>query len=44
VCRATVYKWAAIRVLPHVRIVNMIRFRDADLALCLKVPSTSHAR
>jgi excisionase family DNA binding protein len=31
VCRATVYKWAATRVLPHVRIVNVIRVRGKDL-------------
>src|SRR3954469_7456548 len=31
VCRATVYKWAADGVLPHVRIVNVIRIRGEDL-------------
>src|SRR6266849_4856193 len=32
VCAATVYKWTADGTLPHVRIVNVIRFRPADLA------------
>jgi len=32
VCRATVYKWAAIELLPHVRIVNVVRVRREDLA------------
>jgi excisionase family DNA binding protein len=32
VCRATVYKWAATGVLPHVRIVNFIRVKSGDLA------------
>ena len=31
VCTATVYKWAADGVLPHVRIVNVIRVRAEDL-------------
>src|SRR3954470_15404538 len=31
VCSATVYKWAALGVLPHVRIVNVIRVRREDL-------------
>jgi excisionase family DNA binding protein len=31
VCTATVYKWAAEGVLPHVRIVNVIRIRPEDL-------------
>src|SRR4051812_27592941 len=31
VCSATVYKWAAVGVLPHVRIVNVIRIRGEDL-------------
>jgi excisionase family DNA binding protein len=31
VCTATVYKWAASGVLPHVRIVNVIRIRPEDL-------------
>ena len=31
VCAATVYKWAANGVLPHVRIVNVIRVRGDDL-------------
>jgi excisionase family DNA binding protein len=31
VCRATVYKWAADGVLPHVRIVNVVRVRREDL-------------
>jgi excisionase family DNA binding protein len=31
VCTATVYKWAAANVLPHVRIVNVIRIRPEDL-------------
>ena len=25
ICRATIYKWAAAGVLPHVRIVNVVR-------------------
>ena len=44
VCRATVYKWATIGVLPHVRIVKLVRFRYADLALCLKGRSSSRLR
>jgi excisionase family DNA binding protein len=32
VCTATVYKWAAEGVLPHVRIVNVIRIRPEELA------------
>jgi len=32
VCSATVYKWVADGVFPHVRIVNTIRVRPADLA------------
>jgi excisionase family DNA binding protein len=32
VCTATVYKWAAQGVLPHVRIVNVIRIRKQDLS------------
>jgi excisionase family DNA binding protein len=31
VCRATVYKWAAAGVLPHIHIVNVIRVRLEDL-------------
>jgi excisionase family DNA binding protein len=31
VCPATVYKWAAAGVLPHLRIVNVIRIRPEDL-------------
>jgi excisionase family DNA binding protein len=31
VCTATVYKWAAAGVLPHIRIVNVIRVRPEDL-------------
>ncbi|TMA71351.1 MAG: helix-turn-helix domain-containing protein [Deltaproteobacteria bacterium] len=31
VCTATVYKWAAEGVLPHVPIVNVIRIRPEDL-------------
>jgi excisionase family DNA binding protein len=31
VCTATVYKWATEGVLPHVRIVNVIRIRPEDL-------------
>jgi len=31
VCAATVYKWAADGVLPHVRIVNVIRVGREDL-------------
>ena len=31
VCTATVYKWAAHGVLPHVRIVNVVRVRPEDL-------------
>jgi len=34
VCAATVYKWVAAGVLPHIRIVNVIRFRRQDLT-CL---------
>jgi len=32
VCTATVYKWAAQGVLPHVRIINVIRIRPGDLS------------
>jgi len=32
VCAARVYKWAADGVLPHVRMVNVIRVRPRDLA------------
>jgi len=32
VCRATVYKWAATGVLPHVRVLNAIRGRLEDLS------------
>jgi excisionase family DNA binding protein len=32
VCTATVYKWAAQGVLPHVRIINVIRIRPQDLS------------
>jgi excisionase family DNA binding protein len=35
VCSATVYKWAAEGVLPHVRIVNVIRIRQEDLSRLL---------
>jgi len=35
---ATVYKWAAGGVLPHVRIVNVIRIRPQDLTRLLAVP------
>ena len=31
VCAATVYKWAATGVLPHVRILNVVRVRPEDL-------------
>jgi excisionase family DNA binding protein len=31
VCTATVFKWAAHGVLPHVRIVNVVRVRPEDL-------------
>ena len=31
VCTATVYKWAVDGVLPHVRIVNVVRVRPEDL-------------
>jgi excisionase family DNA binding protein len=31
VCRATVYKWAAAGVFPHIRIVNVIRVRPEDV-------------
>ena len=41
VCTATVYKWAAAGVLPHVRIVNVIRIRSHDLARILAEPSPS---
>ena len=37
VCAATVYKWAADGVLPHVRIVNVIRIRREDLNRLLSV-------
>ena len=36
VCRATVYKWAASGLLPHVRIVNVVRVRREDLARFIK--------
>ncbi|MCA1828589.1 MAG: helix-turn-helix domain-containing protein [Myxococcales bacterium] len=32
VCTATVYKWATTGLLPHVRIVNVIRVPPGDLA------------
>ena len=32
VCTATVYKWAAAGVLPHIRIVNVIRVQPDDFA------------
>ncbi|MFL5441566.1 MAG: helix-turn-helix domain-containing protein [Myxococcales bacterium] len=35
VCRGTVYKWAADGVLPHVRIVNVIRIGGDDLTRLL---------
>jgi len=35
VCTATVYKWAAQDVLPHVRIVNVVRVRPQDLTTFL---------
>ena len=42
VCRATVYKWAAIELLPHVRVVNVIRVRPRDLgAFIASRPPTS---
>jgi excisionase family DNA binding protein len=31
VCRATVYNWAVTGLLPHVRIVNVVRVRPEDL-------------
>jgi excisionase family DNA binding protein len=31
ICDATVYKWAATGLLPHVRIVNLVRVRSEDL-------------
>ena len=31
VCAATIYKWAAIGLLPHVRILNVVRVRREDL-------------
>src|SRR5207248_11548586 len=37
VCSATVYKWSADGVLPHVRIVNVIRIRSEDLSRLLSV-------
>src|SRR5207248_3491602 len=37
VCTATVYKWAAIGALSHVRIVNIIRIRQDDLTQFLTV-------
>jgi excisionase family DNA binding protein len=35
VCTATVYSWAASGALPHIRIVNVIRVRRADVTLFL---------
>jgi excisionase family DNA binding protein len=35
VCTATVYKRAADGALPHVRIVNLVRFRSDDLQIFL---------
>jgi excisionase family DNA binding protein len=35
VCSVTVYKWAAAGVMPHVRIVNVIRIRREDLSRLL---------
>jgi len=35
VCTATVYKWSAQGVLPHVRIVNLIRIRPQDLSVLI---------
>src|SRR5476651_737387 len=35
VCTATVYFWAASGALPHIRIVNVIRVRRADVTLFL---------
>jgi len=35
VCPATVYKWASTGVLPHVRIVNVIRIRADDVCVLL---------
>jgi excisionase family DNA binding protein len=35
VCRGTIYKWAAAGVLPHVRVVNVIRIRPDDFARIL---------
>jgi len=37
VCAATVYKWAAAGVLPHIRVVNVIRVRHQDLTRLLAV-------
>ena len=31
VCAATIYKWAAIGLLQHVRILNVVRVRREDL-------------
>jgi excisionase family DNA binding protein len=39
VCRATVYKWAATGLLPHVRIVNVIRIRREDLSALIALRS-----
>jgi excisionase family DNA binding protein len=39
VCSATVYKWAADGVLPHVRIVNVIRIRGEDVNRLLSAPA-----
>jgi excisionase family DNA binding protein len=42
VCRATVYKWAAKGMLPHARIVNVIRVRPQDLATFVGDRLTPH--
>ena len=35
VCAATVYKWVASGILPHIRIMNVIRVRPSALRLLL---------
>jgi excisionase family DNA binding protein len=35
VCTATVYKWVASGILPHIRIMNVIRVRPIALRLLL---------
>ena len=42
VCPATVYKWAASGVLPHVRIVNMIRVSPEHVARLVADRASPH--